>query len=250
MELRCSRQGTSQSLRDPLAPERTGPRREIRLTLKSFSLAKWRIMCLLSLVVLVASKTWPEKRTRLALNSVYCTSRGQVCHFLGLQEKLHPPRPPTASVLRSGTKGEAGVGTVLKATCRGGPRRDTGFGGRTSQVRWAVPLSLPHPPASSWVLGLPAPPASLIAQARCLSPPAASPHGSVHTPHPPGHCHVAGGETRLIPQTYCDLAPLLRQVTFDISQGSQGTLPATRKETGISEWVHPRGHPGTTTPPQ
>lgn len=151
MELRCSRQGTSQSLRDPLAPERTGPRREIRLTLKSFSLAKWRIMCLLSLVVLVASKTWPEKRTRLALNSVYCTSRGQVCHFLGLQEKLHPPRPPTASVLRSGTKGEAGVGTVLKATCRGGPRRDTGFGGRTSQVRWAMPLSLPHPPASSWV---------------------------------------------------------------------------------------------------
>ena len=94
MELRCSRQGTSQSLWDPLAPERTGPRREVRLTLKSFSLAKWRIMCLRSLVVLVASKTCPEKRTWLALTSVYCTSRGRVCHFLGPQEKLHPPRPP------------------------------------------------------------------------------------------------------------------------------------------------------------
>ena len=217
--------------------------------MKSFSLAKWRIMCLLSLVVLVASKTWPEKRSRLALNSVYCTTRGRVCHFLGFQEKLHPPRPPMASVLRSGTKGEARVGTVLKATHRGGPQRDTGFGGRTSRVGQAVPLSLPHPPASSWVLGLAAHPASFTAHARRLSPLAASPQGSVHMPRPPGHCPAAEGETRLIPQTYCDLAPLLRQVTFDISQGSQGTLPATRKETGASEWVHPRGHPGTTTPP-
>lgn len=175
MELRCSRQGTSQSLRDPLAPERTGPRREIRLTLKSFSLAKWRIMCLRSLVVLVASKTWPEKRTRLALNSIYCTSRGRVCHFLGPQEKLHPPRPPTASLLCSRTKGKGRVGTVLKATRRGGPRRDAGSRGRGPQVRRAVPLSLSHPPASSWVLGLPSPTASLTAQARRLSPPAASP---------------------------------------------------------------------------
>ena len=53
---------------------------------------------------------------------------------------------------------------------------------------------------------------------------------------------------RLIPQTYCNLAPLLCQVTFDISQGSQGTLPATRKETGASEWVHLRGQPGTPVP--
>lgn len=120
-------------------------------------------------------------------------------HFLGLQEKLHPPRSPTASLLRSGTEGEAGIGAVLKAMRRGGPRRATGFGGHTPQVRRAVPLSLPHSPASSWVLGLPAPPASLTAQARRLSPPAASPHGSVHMPLPPGHRPTAGGETRVIP---------------------------------------------------
>ena len=101
--------------------------------------------------------------------------------------------PPPASLLCSRTKGKGKVGTVLKATRRGGPRRDAGSRGRSPQVRRAVPLSLSHPPASSWVLGLPSPPAFLTAQARHLSPPAASPNCSVHTLCPPGHPPAAEG---------------------------------------------------------
>lgn len=67
------------------------------------------------------------------------------------------------------------------------------------------------------------------------------PHAALTTFPPSQGTIPLGSETGLILQAYCNLAPFLRQVTFDISQGSQRTLPAThRKSMGASEPGHRR----------
>lgn len=189
-------------------------------------------------------------RAQFELNSVYQTTRGQAWHFLGLQERPHPPRPPTASSCSQGWKGrerrnhshtqgrEHKEGTrVPSAAAAPGP------------AACAPPPSPPddHLPPESLCCPCPLLPSQLRPDTcphwRC-------PHAALTTFPPSQGSIPLGSETGLILQAYCNLAPFLRQVTLDISQGSQRTLPAThRKSMGASEPGHrsrTRRHPQFT----
>lgn len=185
------------------------------------------------------TKTWPEERTRLALEQC-------LLHFLGSRRNCILPGPPRPPSLHSGTEGEAGVGAVPKQ-CAGRATEGYWLRGPHPQVRRAVaPQSAP---LTSFLLGPGATrtPCFLTAQARRLSPPSSVPHGSVHMPLLQGTVRRQEGRQALFPRLTAIWPPPC-QVTFDVSQGSQGTLPATRKETGAGGGPS-EGHPGTTTPP-
>lgn len=87
-----------------------------------------------------------------------------------------------------------------------------------------------------------------------------SPRGSPASLGPAPTLHSLQGTTPLrdgsrswhVPRTYCNLAAFLRQVTFDVPQGSQSALPATHRGGALTSEPAclPGAAPATPLPPR